>query len=99
LLEAEAKEKLVAKTPLGVPWIEPEAVAQDKLMLVHRPPLVRLSKRLNLWLPVAPLAAAFAERDFLFLVPMEPKESLLARSAVHAGSVVWVRSVYLRRDT
>ena len=23
------------------------------------------------------LAAAFAERDFLFLVPMEPKESLL----------------------
>jgi hypothetical protein len=45
LLEAEAKEKLVAKTPLGVPWIEPEAVAQDKLMLVHRPPLVRLSKR------------------------------------------------------
>ena len=27
MLEAEAKEKLVAKTPLGVPWIEPEAVA------------------------------------------------------------------------
>jgi NAD(P)-dependent dehydrogenase (short-subunit alcohol dehydrogenase family) len=27
VLEAEAKEKLIAKTPLGVPWIEPEAVA------------------------------------------------------------------------
>jgi NAD(P)-dependent dehydrogenase (short-subunit alcohol dehydrogenase family) len=26
-LEAEAKKKLIAKTPLGVPWIEPEAVA------------------------------------------------------------------------
>jgi NAD(P)-dependent dehydrogenase (short-subunit alcohol dehydrogenase family) len=25
-LEAEAKKKLIAKTPLGVPWIEPEAV-------------------------------------------------------------------------
>jgi NAD(P)-dependent dehydrogenase (short-subunit alcohol dehydrogenase family) len=27
VLEAEAKKKLIAKTPLGVPWIEPEAVA------------------------------------------------------------------------
>src|SRR5271163_2435168 len=27
LLEAEAKKKLIAKTPLGVPWIEPDAVA------------------------------------------------------------------------
>ena len=26
-LEAEAKKRLIAKTPLGVPWIEPEAVA------------------------------------------------------------------------
>ncbi|MGA8649729.1 MAG: SDR family NAD(P)-dependent oxidoreductase [Xanthobacteraceae bacterium] len=26
-LEAEAEKKLIAKTPLGVPWIEPEAVA------------------------------------------------------------------------
>lgn len=26
-LEADAKQKLIAKTPLGVPWIEPEAVA------------------------------------------------------------------------
>jgi NAD(P)-dependent dehydrogenase (short-subunit alcohol dehydrogenase family) len=26
-LEAEAKKKLIAKSPLGVPWIEPEAVA------------------------------------------------------------------------
>jgi NAD(P)-dependent dehydrogenase (short-subunit alcohol dehydrogenase family) len=26
-LEAEAKKKLIAKTPLGVPWIEPEAIA------------------------------------------------------------------------
>jgi NAD(P)-dependent dehydrogenase (short-subunit alcohol dehydrogenase family) len=27
VLEAEARKKLIAKTPLGVPWIEPEAVA------------------------------------------------------------------------
>jgi NAD(P)-dependent dehydrogenase (short-subunit alcohol dehydrogenase family) len=27
VLEAQAKKKLIAKTPLGVPWIEPEAVA------------------------------------------------------------------------
>ncbi len=27
VLEAEAKKKLMAKTPLGVPWIEPEAIA------------------------------------------------------------------------
>jgi NAD(P)-dependent dehydrogenase (short-subunit alcohol dehydrogenase family) len=27
VVEAEAKKKLIAKTPLGVPWIEPEAVA------------------------------------------------------------------------
>jgi NAD(P)-dependent dehydrogenase (short-subunit alcohol dehydrogenase family) len=27
VVEAEAKERLIAKTPLGVPWIEPEAVA------------------------------------------------------------------------
>jgi NAD(P)-dependent dehydrogenase (short-subunit alcohol dehydrogenase family) len=26
-LEAEAKKKLIAKSPLGVPWIEPEAIA------------------------------------------------------------------------
>jgi NAD(P)-dependent dehydrogenase (short-subunit alcohol dehydrogenase family) len=26
-LEAEAKNKLIAKSPLGIPWIEPEAVA------------------------------------------------------------------------
>jgi NAD(P)-dependent dehydrogenase (short-subunit alcohol dehydrogenase family) len=27
VLEAEAKTKLIAKSPLGIPWIEPEAVA------------------------------------------------------------------------
>lgn len=27
VLEAEAKKKLIAKTPLGIPWIEPEAIA------------------------------------------------------------------------
>jgi NAD(P)-dependent dehydrogenase (short-subunit alcohol dehydrogenase family) len=27
VLEVEAKKRLIAKTPLGVPWIEPEAVA------------------------------------------------------------------------
>jgi SDR family mycofactocin-dependent oxidoreductase len=27
VLEAEAKKRLIARTPLGVPWIEPEAVA------------------------------------------------------------------------
>jgi len=27
VLEAEAKKKLIAKTPLGIPWIEPKAVA------------------------------------------------------------------------
>jgi NAD(P)-dependent dehydrogenase (short-subunit alcohol dehydrogenase family) len=32
-LEAEAKERLIAKTPLGVPWIEPEAVAPIVLFL------------------------------------------------------------------
>jgi NAD(P)-dependent dehydrogenase (short-subunit alcohol dehydrogenase family) len=26
-LEAEAKKKLIAKSPLGIPWIEPEAIA------------------------------------------------------------------------
>jgi NAD(P)-dependent dehydrogenase (short-subunit alcohol dehydrogenase family) len=26
-LEAEAERKLIAKSPLGVPWIEPEAIA------------------------------------------------------------------------
>ena len=32
-LEAEAKQKLIAKTPLGVPWIEPEAVAPAVVFL------------------------------------------------------------------
>ncbi len=27
VIEAEAKKTLIAKTPLGVPWIEPEAIA------------------------------------------------------------------------
>jgi NAD(P)-dependent dehydrogenase (short-subunit alcohol dehydrogenase family) len=27
VLEAEAMKKLIAKSPLGVPWIEPEAIA------------------------------------------------------------------------
>ncbi|MGC2075814.1 MAG: SDR family oxidoreductase [Xanthobacteraceae bacterium] len=26
-LEADAKQKLIAKSPLGIPWIEPEAIA------------------------------------------------------------------------
>jgi NAD(P)-dependent dehydrogenase (short-subunit alcohol dehydrogenase family) len=32
-LEAEAKEKLSAKSPLGVPWIEPEAIAPAVVFL------------------------------------------------------------------
>ena len=32
-LEAEAKKKLIAKTPLGVPWIEPEAIAPAVVFL------------------------------------------------------------------
>jgi len=32
-LEAEAKQKLTAKSPLGVPWIEPEAVAPVAVFL------------------------------------------------------------------
>jgi NAD(P)-dependent dehydrogenase (short-subunit alcohol dehydrogenase family) len=32
-LEAEAKRKLIAKTPLGVPWIEPEAVVPAVVFL------------------------------------------------------------------
>jgi NAD(P)-dependent dehydrogenase (short-subunit alcohol dehydrogenase family) len=32
-LEAEAKQKLTAKSPLGVPWIEPEAVAPAVVFL------------------------------------------------------------------
>ena len=33
ILEAEAKEKLMAKSPLGVPWIEPEAIAPAVVFL------------------------------------------------------------------
>ena len=33
MLEAEAKEKLMAKSPLGVPWIEPEAIAPAVVFL------------------------------------------------------------------
>jgi SDR family mycofactocin-dependent oxidoreductase len=33
LLEAEAKKKLIAKTPLGVPWIEPDAIAAAVVFL------------------------------------------------------------------
>ncbi|MGO9700994.1 MAG: SDR family NAD(P)-dependent oxidoreductase [Xanthobacteraceae bacterium] len=33
LLEAEAKKKLMAKTPLGVPWIEPEAIVPAVVFL------------------------------------------------------------------
>ena len=33
ILEAEAKKKLIAKTPLGVPWIEPEAIAPAVMFL------------------------------------------------------------------
>jgi NAD(P)-dependent dehydrogenase (short-subunit alcohol dehydrogenase family) len=32
-LEAEAKQKLTAKSPLGVPWIEPEAIAPAVVFL------------------------------------------------------------------
>lgn len=32
-LEAEAKEKLAARSPLGVPWIEPEAIAPAVVFL------------------------------------------------------------------
>src|SRR5208282_3255285 len=32
-LEAEAKKRLVAKSPLGVPWIEPEAIAPAVVFL------------------------------------------------------------------
>jgi NAD(P)-dependent dehydrogenase (short-subunit alcohol dehydrogenase family) len=32
-LEAGAKQKLIAKTPLGVPWIEPEAVVPAVVFL------------------------------------------------------------------
>ena len=32
-LEAEAKQKLIAKSPLGVPWIEPEAIAPAVVFL------------------------------------------------------------------
>ncbi|WP_213775558.1 mycofactocin-coupled SDR family oxidoreductase [Bradyrhizobium sp. dw_78] len=32
-LEAEAKQKLAAKSPLGVPWIEPEAIAPAVVFL------------------------------------------------------------------
>jgi NAD(P)-dependent dehydrogenase (short-subunit alcohol dehydrogenase family) len=32
-MEAEAKKRLIAKTPLGVPWIEPEAVAPAVVFL------------------------------------------------------------------
>lgn len=32
-LEAEAKKRLIAKTPLGVPWIEPEAIAPVAVFL------------------------------------------------------------------
>jgi NAD(P)-dependent dehydrogenase (short-subunit alcohol dehydrogenase family) len=33
VVEAEAKKKLIEKTPLGVPWIEPEAVAPAVVFL------------------------------------------------------------------
>jgi len=33
ILEAEAKKRLMAKTPLGVPWIEPEAIAPAVVFL------------------------------------------------------------------
>jgi NAD(P)-dependent dehydrogenase (short-subunit alcohol dehydrogenase family) len=33
VLEAEAKQRLIAKSPLGVPWIEPEAVAPAVVFL------------------------------------------------------------------
>jgi NAD(P)-dependent dehydrogenase (short-subunit alcohol dehydrogenase family) len=33
VLEAEAKKRLVARTPLGVPWIEPDAIAPAVVFL------------------------------------------------------------------
>jgi NAD(P)-dependent dehydrogenase (short-subunit alcohol dehydrogenase family) len=33
VLEEEARERLIAKTPLGVPWIEPEAIAPAVVFL------------------------------------------------------------------
>jgi NAD(P)-dependent dehydrogenase (short-subunit alcohol dehydrogenase family) len=33
-LEAEAKKRLSAKSPLGIPWIEPEAIAPVVVFLV-----------------------------------------------------------------
>ena len=33
VLEAEAKSRLSAKSPLGVPWIEPEAIAPAVVFL------------------------------------------------------------------
>jgi len=33
VLEAEAKTKLSAKSPLGIPWIEPEAIAPAVVFL------------------------------------------------------------------
>jgi NAD(P)-dependent dehydrogenase (short-subunit alcohol dehydrogenase family) len=35
-LEAEAKMKLIAKSPLGIPWIEPEAIAPVVVFLASR---------------------------------------------------------------
>ncbi len=34
VLEAEAKTKLSAKSPLGIPWIEPEAIAPAIVLLL-----------------------------------------------------------------
>jgi NAD(P)-dependent dehydrogenase (short-subunit alcohol dehydrogenase family) len=33
ILETEAKKRLIAKTPLGIPWIEPEAIAPAVVFL------------------------------------------------------------------
>ena len=33
VLEAEAKAKLIAKSPLGIPWIEPDAIAPTVVFL------------------------------------------------------------------
>jgi NAD(P)-dependent dehydrogenase (short-subunit alcohol dehydrogenase family) len=33
VLEAEAKTRLISKSPLGVPWIEPEAIAPAVVFL------------------------------------------------------------------
>ena len=33
ILEEEARKRLIAKTPLGVPWIEPEAIAPAVVFL------------------------------------------------------------------